>query len=77
MMIPLHGLAPPSDNVGYLPTLCVNPSITALGNSLASFTQAPVNSIDKSFLTSFGWSNAKKITSQSIPGAPSLDGNFI
>ena len=68
-------LAPPSRLVGYRPTLCVSPSITAFGSSLASFTQAPVSSRDSSFRTSLGWSRARKITSQSMPAASPRDGS--
>ncbi len=34
------------------------------------------NSRDSNYLTSFGWSRARKITSQSTPGIPSLLGSL-
>ena len=40
--------------------------ITSRGSSRASFTQAQVSSSDRSFLTSFSLSIARKITSMSI-----------
>ena len=58
-------LAPPSLILGYLPTRIVHASIILFGISLASLTHIPVSSRERSFFTSSGLSNAKKITSRS------------
>ena len=58
-------------------TRCVRPSITALGKFSAFIDPCPVSSNESNLRTSFGSSRAKKMTSQSIPAASPLLGNFI
>ncbi len=52
-------------------------SIWGFYNTKTRTYHAPVSSSDSSFLTSFGWSSAKKMTSISMPAASPRAGSRI